>query len=60
MRRCPECTVPLHPGVQVCLSCGAGVKFGPSVRRPWVPYAWVGGVVILLLLFSGIVSVLIG
>ena len=60
MRRCSECNAPLHPGVQVCLSCGAAVEFGSSVQRPWAPYAWLGGAVILLLLLSGIVSVLIG
>ncbi len=60
MRRCPVCHAPLHPGVQVCLSCGAAVTFGQSVRRPWLPYALLSGVVILLLMFSGIVSVLIG
>ena len=60
MRHCSECNMPLHPGVQFCLSCRAAIKFGSSVRRPWLPYTWLGSAMILLLLLSGIVSVLIG
>ncbi len=59
MRHCSECNMPLHPGVQFCLSCRAAITFGSSVRRPWLPYAWLGSLVILLLMVSGIVSVVI-
>ncbi len=60
MRHCSECNTPLHPGVQFCLSCRAAIKFGSSVRRAWLPYTWLGSIVILLLMLSGIVSVVIG
>ncbi len=60
MRHCTTCNAPLHPGTQICLSCRAPVQFVVSVRQPWVSYAWLGSAMIMLLLLSGIVSVLIG